>query len=94
MPLFFPNKLSDSIKVNSYCKITFHLGNGKDILDMSTCMQLIMEQSEVLGMLSVGCAVLSLCGRVFVPLFVVFPRVFVDKGKVKDSFVCSLMRKQ
>ena len=26
-----PTKLSDSIKANSYCKITFSLGNGKDV---------------------------------------------------------------
>ena len=50
---------------------------------MSTCMQLSKEQSEFLGMLSVGCAVLSLSGR-----------VFVGKGKVSDSFVSSLMKKQ
>jgi hypothetical protein len=49
---------------------------------------------RVLGMLSVGCAVLSLCGRVFVPLFVVFPRMFVEKGKITDSFVCSLIKKK
>lgn len=59
-----PNKLSDSIKANTYCKITFHLGNGKDILEMSTCLQLSKQQSEFLGMLSLGCAVLSLSGRV------------------------------
>ena len=74
--------------------ITFHLGNGKDILDMSTCMQLSKDQCEFLGMLSVGCAVLFLSGRVFVPLFLVFPRVFISKGKVSDSFVSSLMKKQ
>jgi len=39
--------------------------------------KLSKEQSEFLGMLSIGCVVLSLCGRVFVPLFVVFPRVFI-----------------
>ena len=82
-----PNKLSDSIKANTYCKVTFHLGNGKDILDMSTCMQLSKEQSEFLGMLSVGCAVLSLSGRVFVPLFVAFPHVPIYKGKITDSLL-------
>lgn len=85
-----PNKLSDSIKANTYCKITFHLGNGKDILDMSTCMQLSKEQSEFLGMLSVGCSLLSLSGRVFFPLFVVFPFVSVSKGLVSDFFLSSL----
>lgn len=89
-----PNKLSDSIKANTYCKSTFQLGNGKDILDMSTCMQLSKEQFEFLSMLSVGCAVLSLSGRVFVPLFLVFPRVVVSKGKVSDFVVSSLMKRQ
>jgi len=56
--------------------------------------KLSKEQSEFLGMLSIGCGVLSLCGRVFVPLFVVFPRVFIGKGKVSDSFVCSLIKKR
>lgn len=89
-----PNKLSDSIKANTYCKITFHLGNGKDILDMSTCLQLSKQQSEFLGMLSVGFSVLSLSGRVFVPLLVSFPLVSVSKGMVDDSFVLSLMKRQ
>jgi len=53
-------------------------------------MQLSKEQSEFLGMLDVGFAVLCLCGRVFVPMLIVFPRIFVDKGKVSDSFVSSL----
>ncbi|MFC1492295.1 ATP-binding protein, partial [Nitrospinota bacterium] len=41
-----PSKLSDSIKANTYCKIVFNLGNGKDILDMSNCLQLDKEQAE------------------------------------------------
>ncbi len=49
-------------------------------------MELSKERSEFSGMLSVGCAVLRLSGRVF--------RVLVDKEKLSDSFVCSLMRKQ
>lgn len=84
-----PNKLSDSIKANTYCKIVFHLGNGKDILDMATCMQLSKEQAEYLGMLSVGFAIFSLSGRVFVPLFVYIPLVKLSKGKVTDYFLFS-----
>ena len=35
-----PSKLSDSIKANTYTKIVFNLGNGKDIADMSRCLDL------------------------------------------------------
>jgi hypothetical protein len=55
-----PRKLSNSIQANSYSKIILHLGDGKDILDMSTSIQLSKEQSEFLGMLSVGYAALCL----------------------------------
>jgi hypothetical protein len=61
---------------------------------MATCLQLSKEQSEFLGLLSVGCAVLSLSGRVFVPLFVYFPLVSVSKGKITDSYISSLVNKQ
>jgi hypothetical protein len=80
-----PSKLSDSIKANTYCKITFNLGNGKDIEDITTCMQLTEEQKEYIGMLPVGQGIASLSGRVLVPLHLSFPLVPVKKGLVKDS---------
>ena len=42
-----PSKLSESIKANTYCKITFNLGNGKDILDISSCLQFTKEPGRV-----------------------------------------------
>jgi hypothetical protein len=39
-------KLSDSINANTYTKITFNLGNGKDILDISACMMLEIEDCQ------------------------------------------------
>lgn len=80
-----PSKLSDSIKANTYCKITFNLGNGKDIEDIATCMQLTEEQREYIGMLPVGQGIVSLSGRFFVPVQVAFPLAPVKKGSVKDS---------
>ena len=84
-----PNKLSDSIKANTYTKAAFNLGNGKDILDMSTCMQLSKEQAEYIGMLEVGQAVFSFSGRVFSPLFLSIPLVPLSKGNISDSFLSS-----
>jgi hypothetical protein len=80
-----PAKLSDSIKANTYTKITFNLGNGKDMLEMSSCMGLSKEEYEYLNLLEVGHAVVSLKGRVFVPLHVAFPKIAVHKGIIKDS---------
>jgi hypothetical protein len=80
-----PTKLSNSIKANTYCKITFNLGNGKDILEISNCMGLDKEEADYIDLLTVGSAIISLKGRVHQPLHVHFPRVFVEKGAVSDS---------
>ena len=89
-----PSKLSDSIKANTYTKAVFNLGNGKDILDVSTCMQLTKDQAEYIGMLEVGRAIFSFSGRVFSPLFVSIPLVPLSKGKVSDTFLLSLSNPQ
>ncbi|MEW5911313.1 MAG: DUF87 domain-containing protein [Thermodesulfobacteriota bacterium] len=80
-----PSKLSESIKANTYCKITFNLGNGKDILDISSCLQLTQDQAEYIGMLPVGKAIISLSGRFYEPVLVAFPLVPVQKGRVIDA---------
>ena len=80
-----PTKLSNSIKANTYCKITFNLGNGKDAFEISNCMGLNSEESEYINLLEVGHAIVCLKGRVFVPLHVGFPKIDVKKGLVKDS---------
>ncbi len=67
-----PHKLSDSIKANTYTKITFNLGNGKDILDISLCMNLTKEQADCISMLPVGRAIVSMSGRVIEPVLVSF----------------------
>ena len=80
-----PSKLSNSIKANTYCKITFGLGSGKDALDMASCMSLSAEEAQYLALLDVGSAIVSLKGRVFVPLLVSFPRISLKKGLVSDD---------
>lgn len=80
-----PTKLSNSIKANTYCKITFNLGDGKDALEIANCMGLNKEESEYINLLDVGHAIVSMKGRVFVPLLVKFPFVGVQKGLVTDD---------
>ncbi len=89
MPLYQlaqePAKLSDSIKANSYCRVAFNLGNGKDMMDVSTSFSLTMEERNYLDWSDVGHAIISMKGRVHVPLHVRFPRVEVKKRFVDDD---------
>lgn len=80
-----PTKLSNSIKANTYCKITFNLGDGKDALEIASCMGLNKEESEYIQLLDVGHAIVSLKGRVFLPLLVRFPLSGVRKGVISDE---------
>ena len=74
-----PSKLSNSIKANTYTKICFNLGNGKDIEEMSMCMSLDPEEKSYIDLLEVGQAIVALKGRVKVPLLVGFERVLMKK---------------
>ncbi len=80
-----PTKLSNSIKANTYTKVCFNLGNGKDALEMSNCMALNKEEAGYLDLLQTGHAVVCLKGRVIDPLHVRFPKIDVAKGKVTDA---------
>jgi len=74
-----PSKLSNSIKANTYSKISFNLGNGKDVLDISRCMGLNSEEQGYINLLDVGEAIVALKGRVKQPLYVGFPKVEIKK---------------
>ncbi len=80
-----PTKPSNSIKANTYTKIKFNWGNGKDMLEMSNCMALTKEENEYIDLLEVGHAIMTLKGRVQVPLHVSFPKIEVRKGVVQDE---------
>ncbi len=69
-----PSKLSDSIKANTYTKICFNLGNGKDIEDIARCMSLTDEEVAFIDWLSVGQAIVAMKGRVRAPLHLLVPR--------------------
>ena len=80
-----PNKLSESIKANTNTKITFSLGNGKDIWDISTSMELTEEQRKYIDLLKVGHAVVKVKGRIEKPVLVYFPRFEYPLKREKSS---------
>ncbi len=81
-----PSKLSNSIKANTFTKITFNLGNGKDLLEISNCMGLNKEESEYINLLDVGQAIVAIKRKgVFMPLHVSFPKVELQKGLIGDE---------
>ena len=82
-----PSKLSDSIKANTYTKITLNLGNGKDVLDISKAMMLNDEETPYIDLLDVGFSIVKLKGRFYQPILVKFPLVSVVKGKITDDLV-------
>ncbi len=47
-------------------------------------MALSKEESEYINLLDVGQAIVTLKGRVFVPLYVVIPKINITKGLIKD----------
>ncbi|GAH48841.1 unnamed protein product, partial [marine sediment metagenome] len=87
-----PSKLSDSIKANTYCKITFNLGNAKDSNDIGRCMNLENEQFRFIDKLNVGQAIVKLKGRFNVPILCFFPLIGIKKGAVTDEIVRSLLK--
>jgi hypothetical protein len=82
-----PTKLSDSIKANTYCKITFNLGTGKDSIEIGRCMNLSNEQLSFIDKLKVGQTIIKLKGRCHKPLLCFFPLVGIKKGAITDEMV-------
>jgi len=87
-----PSKLSDSIKANTYCKITFNLGNAKDSFEIGRCMCLEDEQFRFIDKLKVGQAIIKLKGRCNKPLLCLFPLIGAKKGAITDKIVASLVK--
>jgi len=79
-----PSKLSESIKANTNTKITFTLGNGKDIQDTTYSMELSLEQRKALDILKVGHAIVKVKGRIDEPILVYFPR-FEDTSPEREE---------
>jgi len=87
-----PGKLSDSIKANTYCKVTFNLGNGKDILDISACMMLELEEMKCIDLLEVGHAIVKLKGRAYRPMLIKVPFIPIKKGRITDDVLIKLLQ--
>lgn len=87
-----PTKLSNSIKANTYMKVTMNLGNGKDVKDIAISMGLNIEETEFIDWLKTGEAVVSLKGRFHVPLHVRFPKMELKKGFVTDKELAELAK--
>jgi hypothetical protein len=82
-----PGKLSESIKANTYCKITFNLGTAKDSLEIGRCMNLTNEQIRYIDKLGIGQAIVKLKGRCKEPLLCFFPLVGIKKGAITDKIL-------
>jgi type IV secretory pathway VirB4 component len=67
-----PSKLSESIKANTNAKITFTLGNGKDIEDIARSLELERQETKYLDMLKTGHALVKVKGRIEKPVLVHF----------------------
>ena len=75
-----PSKVSNSILANTYCKVSFNLGNGKDIETISRSMSLNQEEREYIDLLGVGHAILKLKDRFSQPVHLRVPLVGIDKN--------------
>lgn len=87
-----PRKVSSSIKANTYAKMTFNLGNGKDVLDISKAMMLTDDETTFIDLLGVGSCILKLKGRFHQPVLVAFPKIEIRKGFITDDIVQRHMR--
>lgn len=63
-----PSKVSSSCKANTYTKVTFNLGNGDDIQDISRCMFLDPVETKAIDLCDVGECIVKLKGRFFEPV--------------------------
>lgn len=87
-----PSKLSNSIKANTNVKITFNLGNGKDIKDISEAMMLNEEETSYIDLLKVGSAVVKFKQRFHNPIHVKFPLFKINKGLITDRDITEHMK--
>jgi hypothetical protein len=79
-----PTKLSDSLKANTYTKITGYLGNGKDINDIAEAMDLSEDERKVITKLERGEWLVKLAGR-YVKPFTIRTEDFPIKKNVSNE---------
>lgn len=86
-----PTKLSNSLKANTYTKITGYLGNGRDIDDIAEAMNLSDEEREAISKLEVGEWLIKLAGR-YVKPFTIKSEDFPLEKNVSDEEVKARMK--
>jgi len=86
-----PPKLSNSLKANTYTKITGFLGNGKDIDDIAESMDLNYEERDAITKLERGEWIVKLAGRFTKPFMIRSEGFPVDK-QVSDEEISEKMR--
>lgn len=86
-----PSKVSDSLKANTYTKITSYLGNGKDIANISEAMDLNEEERDTLANLERGEWLVKLAGRYTKPFLIKSENVPLEKN-VTNEEVSRLMK--
>ncbi len=80
-----PSLISKPALGNTYTTFTFNLKHRGDLAMMQDCLLLDREQTEYLGRLEVGWAIVKLQGRWFFPFLVRLPHVHLEKGAVTDE---------
>jgi hypothetical protein len=86
-----PTKLSNSLKANTYTKITGFLGNGKDINDIAEAMDLNEEERDAITKLERGEWLVKLAGRYTKP-FLIKTEDFPLKKDVSDEEIKQRMK--
>jgi hypothetical protein len=82
-----PSQISLPALGNTYCTICLNLKHQKDISAMSQCMLLGGKESDLLGELEVGQAIVKLQGRIPRAFMIELPEFQIEKGTITDEEV-------
>ena len=87
-----PSMLSTVAMGNTSCTICLNLKHRSDVTAMGSAMLMDIEEREILGMLSIGEAVVKLQNRWLRPFQISIPHQKVQKGAVTDARLAQLMQ--
>jgi hypothetical protein len=87
-----PSLISKPALGNTYTTFAFNLKHRGDLGMMQDCLLLDKEQTEYLGRLEVGWAVVKLQGRWFWPFLVKLPMMKLEKGAITDARLRQIAR--
>lgn len=82
-----PSQISLPALGNTYCTICLNLKHQKDISAMSQCMLLDGKESDLLGELEIGQAIVKLQGRIPRAFMIELPEFEIKKGAISDDEV-------